>query len=206
MTWWDRRVLPFLVEKACRTGSIREERERRVPMASGRVLEVGVGTGLNLAFYDPARATALVAIDPSPDILAKARLRAGDCRVPLELREASATRLPFDAGEFDSIVMTYTLCSVDEPPRALAELRRVLAPGGRLLFVEHGRSPARMTRLWQRGLTPVWRRFSGNCHLDRDVPRSLREAGFRLDELEERDGDGPSWAGHTFEGVATVAS
>ncbi|MCC6645828.1 MAG: methyltransferase domain-containing protein [Polyangiaceae bacterium] len=204
MSWWDRRVLPFLVEKACRTGSIRRERERRVPQASGRVLEIGVGTGLNLAFYDPSRVTELVAIDPAPALLERARARAGECRAPLQLLPASATALPFDAGSFESVVMTYTLCSVDDPGRALAEMRRVLGPGGRLLFVEHGRSPRTVTRAVQRALTPGWRRISGNCHLDRDVPRSLREAGFRLDELDEHAGDGPSWAGHTFEGVAVV--
>ncbi len=206
MSWWDRRVLPFLVEKACRTGSIRAERERRVPQASGRVLELGVGTGLNLAFYDPARVTDVVGLDPSPEILARARARAADCPVPLQLVEASATRLPFDAGSFDSIVVTYTLCSVDDPARALVEVRRTLAPGGRLLFVEHGLSPRLSTRLVQRGLTPAWRRLSGNCHLDRDVPRLLRDARFHLVELEEREGDGPSWTGHTFEGVATVGA
>lgn len=204
MSLWERRVLPFLIEKACRAGSILDERARRVPRASGRTLEVGVGTGLNLPFYDPARVTELVAVDPAPAILAKARDRALECPVSVSLRQASATALPFDAGSFDSIVMTYTLCSVDDPARALAELRRVLAAGGKLVFVEHGLAKSPWTQAWQRGLTPLWRHASGNCHLDRDVPRQLRDAGFVLDEIVEKAGDGPAWTGYVYEGIASV--
>jgi ubiquinone/menaquinone biosynthesis C-methylase UbiE len=202
MSLWDRRVLPFLIEKACRSGSILEERKRLVPRASGRVLEIGVGTGLNLPFYDGVNVTQVVAIDPSPELLARARERVDACPAPVELLVASACALPLDAASFDAAVMTYTLCSVDEPLRALGEIRRVLRPGGRLIFVEHGLAQRASTRLVQRGLTPVWRRFSGNCHLDRDVKAELREAAFRVVELEEREGEGPSWTGHTYEGVA----
>lgn len=204
MGFWDRRVLPFLIEKACRAGSIKEERQRRVPQASGRTLEVGVGTGLNLPFYDPDRVTELIAIDPSAAVLAKARDRMLECPVAVSLREASVESLPFDAGSFDSIVMTYSLCSVDDPARALAEMRRVLAPGGKLLFVEHGLAKATSTRAWQHALTPLWKHCSGNCHLDRDVPKQLRDAGFSLAELQEKAGDGPSWSGYTYEGIAFV--
>jgi ubiquinone/menaquinone biosynthesis C-methylase UbiE len=200
---WDRRVLPFLIEKACRSGSILEERKRLVPRAEGRVLEVGVGTGLNLPFYDASRATALVALDPSPELLVRARGRVDACPLPVELIEASACAMPLDGGSFDSVVMTYTLCSVDEPLRALGEIRRVLRPGGKLIFVEHGLARRPSTRRWQRALTPVWKRCSGNCHLDRDVAAELQEAGFSTVELHEREGDGPSWTGYTYEGVAT---
>ncbi|HSO39108.1 MAG TPA: class I SAM-dependent methyltransferase [Labilithrix sp.] len=173
-----------------------------MPRASGRTLEIGVGTGLNLGLYDRERVTQLLAIDPSPSILAKARERIAECHVPVELQEASAEALPFDAGSFESVVMTYSLCSVDEPLRALREIRRVLRSDGRLLFVEHGLARARSTRAWQRGLTPLWKRVSGNCHLDRDVPAELREAGLRVEELDESTGDGWSVSGYTYEGIA----
>lgn len=205
MQLWDTHVLPFLVEKACRSTSILAERERRVPLASGRTLEVGVGTGLNLAFYDPSRVTEVVGIDPAPAILTRAEARVASCRVPVELVRASAEELPFDAGSFDSVVMTYSLCSVGDPVRALREIRRVLGPDGKLFFVEHGLARARSTRLLQRSLTPVWKRFSGNCHLDRDVPAELRAAGLHALELQESAGDGPSWSGYTYEGIATRA-
>ncbi|CAN5883322.1 methyltransferase domain-containing protein [soil metagenome] len=201
---WSRYALPFLIEKACRSAGILEERKRCVPRASGRTLEIGVGTGLNLGLYDRERVTQLLAIDPSPSVLAKARERIAECHVPVELQEAAAEALPFDAGSFESVVMTYSLCSVDEPLRALREIRRVLRSDGRLLFVEHGLARARSTRAWQRGLTPLWKRVSGNCHLDRDVPAELREAGFRLEELDESTGDGWSVSGYTYEGIAVL--
>lgn len=205
MSLWDRRVLPFLIEKACRSSSILEERKRRIPQARGRVLEIGVGTGLNLPFYDAAQATQLVAIDPSPELLNKTRERLDTCPIPVDLLAASACALPMERASFDTVVMTYTLCSVDDPIGALAEIRRVLRPDGRLLFIEHGLARSSSTRLWQKALTPVWKRFSGNCHLDRDVTSELREAGFRTEELEEREGEGPSWTGYTYEGVAVPA-
>jgi ubiquinone/menaquinone biosynthesis C-methylase UbiE len=121
----------------------------------------------------------------------------------VELVEASACAMPLDGGSFDSVVMTYTLCSVDEPLRALGEIRRVLRPGGKLIFVEHGLARRPSTRRWQRALTPVWKRCSGNCHLDRDVAAELQEAGFSTLELHEREGEGPSWTGYTYEGIAT---
>ena len=202
MSYWDRKVLPFLIEKACRSATILEERRRLVPRASGRVLEIGVGTGLNLPFYDRDRVTELVAIDPSPELLSRARQRALECPAPLTLRQASATDLPLDAGSFDSAVMTYTLCSVDRPVQALRELRRVLRPGGRLFFVEHGLARDPTTQLLQKTITPLWRRFSGGCHLDREVTSQLGEAGFSLLSLDERESDGLRWTGYTFEGVA----
>ena len=151
---WDRRVLPWLVEKACRSTAIRAARERWVPQAAGEVLEVGVGSGLNLAFYDPARVHAVVGIDPSPELLARAGSRAEGAPVPVTLVLAAAEQLPFAAARFDSAIVTYTLCSVVDPVRALAEVRRVLRPGAPLYFVEHGRSDRARTRAWQARLTP----------------------------------------------------
>ena len=201
MTIWDRRILPVLLDKACRSGPIREERERLVPQAVGRTIEIGVGTGLNLPFYT-REVTEVVGIDPSAAILAKARERVAECQVPVTLIEARAEALPWADGSFDSAVVTYSLCSVDEPVRVLRELRRVLRPGGRMVFVEHGLARAALTRAWQQAATPFWRRMAGNCHLDRDIPGLLREAGFRTIELSEKASGGPSLTGYSYEGVA----
>lgn len=205
MSFWARTVLPYLIEKACRSRSILEERQRRVPMAHGRVLEVGIGTGLNLPFYDATRATELVAIDPSPALIEKTRTRLDTCAIPVELMAASVCQLPLDNASFDSIVMTYTLCSVEDPIRALRELHRVLRPNGELLFVEHGLARDPSTRFWQKSITPVWRHISGNCHLDRDITIALRETGFHTKELEEHEGEGFRITGYTYEGTATPA-
>lgn len=205
MSLWADRVLPHLIEKACRSSAILEERQRWVPRAHGEVLELGVGSGLNLAFYDRARVAKVTGIDPSAPLLARAAPRARAAAVPVELIAGSAEALPFADRAFDSVVVTYTLCSIDDPVRALAEVRRVLRPGGELVFVEHGLARDRGTQRWQRALTPMWRRVGGGCRLDRDVPAILRDAGFAVDELSADYTEGARWLSYTFEGTARPA-
>lgn len=200
---WDAKVLPFLVEKACRSRAILEERRRVVPRAAGHVLEIGVGSGLNLALYDRTKVTDVVAVDPSSPLLARAKARTTDAPVAVELVRGVAEELPFDAARFDDVVLTYTLCSVTDPARALAEMRRVLRPGGRLLFIEHGLALDAGPRRWQTRLTPLWRRVSGNCHLDRDVARELEGAGFDIAEMRAIYTDSPRWLTFTYEGIAS---
>ena len=202
MGLWADRVLPGLIEKACRSGEILEERQRWVPRAHGRVLELGVGTGLNLAFYDPTRVEQVVAIDPSAALLARAQARATAAPVPVELRAANAEALPFAAASFDSVLVTYSLCSVDQLGAALAETRRVVRPGGEVIFVEHGRAPDPGPRRWQRWLTPAWRRIGGGCRLDRDIAAAFLDSGFSLPELETAYGAGRRWLSYTYQGVA----
>jgi ubiquinone/menaquinone biosynthesis C-methylase UbiE len=197
--------LPHLVEKACRSKVILEERKRWVPRAHGDVLELGVGSGLNLAFYDAAKVAKVTGIDPSAPLLMRAASRASTAPVPVELLRGRAEHLPFPDRAFDSAVITYSLCSVDDPARALAELRRVLRPGGDLVLVEHGLAPDAATRRWQRWLTPVWRRIGGGCHLDRDIAAILRDAGYRADDLHAGYADGARWLSYTFEGTVCPA-
>lgn len=202
---WERWALPTLIEKACRSSVILEERRRLVPRAHGRVLELGVGSGLNLPFYDEARVTAFVGVDPSPGLLekARARLRASPLRGLGELVLAPGERLPFEDESFDSAVMTYTLCSVADPLRVLGEIRRVLRPGAPLFFVEHGLASEPRTARLQRLLTPAWRTLSGNCHLDRDIAAALASADFELPELAARFTEGTVKAvSFTYEGKA----
>jgi ubiquinone/menaquinone biosynthesis C-methylase UbiE len=202
MPLWSDRVLPHLIDTACRSRAILEERRRWIPRAHGRVLEIGIGSGLNLVFYDPDRVERIIGIDPSPPLLARAEVRARKTEVPVELVEAAAERLPLPDASFDSAVITYTLCSVADPVHALDEIRRVLRPGGELVFVEHGLAPDPGPRRWQRRLTPVWRRVSGGCHLDRDIPELLERAGYQLDELAAAYVPGARWLSFTFEGSA----
>lgn len=204
MSFWARRVLPYLIEKAGRSHTILEARKRWVPQAYGDVLEIGVGSGLNLAFYDPAHVRKVTAIDLSAPLLDRALPRVRAAKVPVELVNANAEALPFPDAAFDSVVMTYTLCSITDPARALAELRRVLRPGGLLVFVEHGLAHDDSAR-WQRRITPWWKHVAGGCNLDRDTGALLREAGFRSDDLTAGPGDGPRWLGFTYQGSAHVA-
>jgi len=202
---WSDRVLPFLIEKAGRSHAILEARQRWVPRAHGAVLEVGVGSGLNLAFYDPTRVTHVVALDPSAPLLARAAPRAADAHVAVELVRGDAEALPYADASFDSIVMTYTLCSIDDPLRALAEIRRVLRPNGELFFVEHGISHVERTGRWQRRLTPYWKRIAGGCHLDRDTGALLAQAGFTTDDLTAAPVEGARLLSFTYQGSAHVA-
>jgi len=201
MSFWADRVLPRLVEKACRSPVILEERKRWVPRAHGEVLEVGVGSGLNLAFYDAARVGKVTGIDPSAPLLGRAAARASEAPVPVELIRGRAEALPFPDRAFDSAVVTYSLCSVDDPARALAEVRRVLRPGGELVFVEHGLARDAGTRRWQRWLTPIWRRVGGGCRLDRDMAAILRDAGYHAADLSADYTEGARWLSYTFQGV-----
>jgi ubiquinone/menaquinone biosynthesis C-methylase UbiE len=205
MSWWAQHVLPGLVERAAQSPTILDERRRWVPRARGHVLELGIGSGLNLQFYDPARVVAVTGIDPSAPLLRRAAPRAAAAAVPVTLVEAMAERLPFDPGSFDSAIVTYSLCSMDDPVAALAEVRRVLRPGGELVFVEHGVAPDAATRWMQHRLTPVWRRFAGGCRLDRDVPGVLRDAGFAIDELTAGYHGAVRVISYTYQGAAHPA-
>jgi len=199
---WDRHVYPHLLERVCSTAAITAERARWLAHVRGDVLEIGVGSGLNLPALDPARVTRFVGLDPSPALLARAATRT--TRVPLELVTGTAEQLPFAAARFDTVLVTYTLCSVAAPARALAEARRVVRPGGALVFVEHGAALDPRRLRWQRRITPLWRVVSGNCHLDRDLPRLIEAAGFAITELDARDTDA-SPLSYAYSGIAVPA-
>ena len=177
-SWYDRHILPTLLDLACGLPVITRVREQVVPKATGRVLEIGIGTGLNLGHYDPHRVQALVGVDPAAQMHPRAQRRLRGLALPVELRALQAERLPLDDGSFDTVVCTYTLCSVQDPAAALAEMRRVLRPGGRLLIAEHGLAPDASVARWQARIEPAWSRIAGGCHLTRDVPALLRRAGF----------------------------
>ncbi|HVS15567.1 MAG TPA: class I SAM-dependent methyltransferase [Thermoanaerobaculia bacterium] len=189
-------VLPRLIDFACGMRVIERQREKVVPRARGRVLEIGFGTGLNLPFYRRSRASAVVGLEPAPEMRARgerriAALRRRGLELPVELLAASAEEIPADDASFDTVLVTYTLCTIPHPERALTEMRRVLHPQGRLVFCEHGAAPDPRVRRWQDRVDPIWRRLAGGCHLNRDVPALLAGAGFRVEEMET--GYLPGW-------------
>ncbi len=183
MSIYARRILPRLIDFGMRRKAFLRLREHLVAAARGQVLEIGVGSGLNLPCYH-RDLEGLCGIDPSPELLAMARRQAAWVHFPVSLAEGRAEQLPLDDHSVDSVVMTWTLCSVAEPEQALAEIRRVLRPGGSLLFIEHGRAPEAGVQRWQDRLTPFWRKLAGGCHLNRPVDRLIEAAGLRLTELE----------------------
>lgn len=179
----ERHVLPHLISGGARRRRLVPIRERLLAAARGRVLEIGIGSGLNLPFY-PRDVEAVIGLDPSPSLLARARREATWARSPVELRRSAAEALPLDDQSVDTVVATWTLCSTPDVAAALAEIRRVLKPGGRLLFAEHGRAPEPRVAAWQDRLTPLWRRLAGGCHLNRPIDALIGAAGLRIDRLE----------------------
>lgn len=178
MNWYDRHVLPYLMDFACGLPMVQAQRRLLVPQAQGRVLEVGMGTGRNLPFYDRQRVSLVVGVDPAMQMHRLAQRRSRQAGIAVELMGLSAEHLPATDASFDTVVCTYTLCSIPDPLKALREMRRVLVPGGRLLFCEHGRAPDETVRRWQDRLQPLWGPLAGGCHLGRDVPALLEAAGF----------------------------
>ena len=174
---------PWLIDLAMRNARLAAYRGRVVPAASGRVLEVGIGSGLNLPFYGTS-VSEIVGIEPSPKLLKMTRRVAGRTSTPIRLIEGTAEAIPIDDQAIDTAVTTWTMCSILSIELALQEMRRVLKPGGRLLFVEHGRAPEPDVRWWQDHLTPVWKRFSGGCHLNRPIPELIQHAGYRIGQLD----------------------
>ena len=189
-------ILPRITDLVCGVGTHRRQREKIVPQARGRVLEIGLGSGLNLAHYDANAVDLVWGVDPSAGMsrLAESRIR----EAPFEVRvlQHTADDIPLDDDSAESAVITYTLCSIPDPERALREIARVLKPGATLLFCEHGAAPDASVRRWQNRLTPYWKQFAGGCHLDRDIPAILRQGGFTVQGVETMYL--PGWRPGTF--------
>jgi ubiquinone/menaquinone biosynthesis C-methylase UbiE len=194
MGLYERWIVPRLLDLAMRNRLLDRYRQRTIETAQGLVLEVGVGSGVNLPLYGRS-VTRFVGLDPSPELLRLASRRTADVVIPVSLLRASAEHLPLADAVFDTVVVTWTLCSIPNPIAALTEMRRVLRPGGRLLFVEHGLSPEIRIARWQHRLTPCWKRIGGGCHLDRKMDDLIRAAGFQIDAIETGYMQGPKpWA------------
>ncbi|MEO0713867.1 MAG: class I SAM-dependent methyltransferase [Pseudomonadota bacterium] len=179
MGLWDKYVVPPLISCACSSKPIMRQREKIVPKATGHVLELGCGSGTNFSYYDPSTVEHLTALEPSPEMLARARKAERDLRgIGVDFVEAGAEATPLDDNSVDTAIITFVLCTIPDWRGALQEVRRVLKPGGRILFSEHGLAPDEGVAKWQRRVEPVWKRLAGGCHLTRDTAAMLREEGF----------------------------
>lgn len=204
-SWYERHILPYLIDLACGIGPVQQQRDKVVPLAAGRVLEIGIGTGLNLRHYDAARVGKIVGLDPGVEMHRLARKRLQGTGLDVELVGLSAERIPFDDASFDCVLVTYSLCTIPDPVAALKEMRRVLKPGGRLIFCEHGQAPDAGVRRWQDRLTPVWSKFAGGCHLNRNIPELLQTAGFKSLDLQTGYLPGPRPLTFNYWGTAVAA-
>jgi SAM-dependent methyltransferase len=195
-------VLPWLIDSACSQPPLTELRKQFVPQARGRVLEIGIGSGLNLRLYNDIE--SLTGLEPNDALTERARRRAENVPFKVDVLPAPAESIPADDRSFDSVVCTWTLCSVTDPVRALSEMRRVLKPDGKLYFIEHGLAPDEQIRVWQRRLNPIWGVIGGGCQLDRDIPMLLQRAGLAMLQLDKGFVPGPKFAAFMYRGIATA--
>ncbi|HKY22968.1 MAG TPA: class I SAM-dependent methyltransferase [Vicinamibacterales bacterium] len=200
MSFYRERILPYLIQMSMSQAHFEPYRRRVTGAARGRVLEIGVGSGLNLSLYPSG--TYVVGLDPSPKLLSMARSVAGDRLPSIELIEGSAESIPLPDHSLDTVVTTWTMCSIPDLPTALAEVRRVLKADGRLLFAEHGLSREANVAQWQNRLTPVWKRIGGGCHLNRPIDQLIRESGFDVEQIQTGHMKGLKPMTFMFEGVA----
>ena len=204
-SWYERHILPYLLDFACGIKPVRRQRRKVVPLAHGRVLEIGIGTGLNLEHYDKARVEKIIGLDPGLEMHRLAVKRQKKAGIDVELVGLSAEAIPYPDGAFDTVLVTYSLCTIPDPVAALKEMRRVLKPGGQLIFCEHGRAPDASVRAWQDRLTPAWSKIAGGCHLNRDIPKLLTDAGFVSRDMQTLYLPGPRPLTFNYWGTATAA-
>lgn len=200
---YDKWILPRLTDLAMRNKEATRYRSQLVPLACGTVLEVGAGSGLNLPFYSSG-VNRLFALEPSEELLRMARKKAEAVSFPVEFLRDSSEEIPVDDRSFDTIVTTWTLCTIPDPIKALSEMRRVLKPGGMLLFAEHGLAPEAGVRAWQERLNPLWRKFTGGCNLNRKLDDLIRLAGFTIAHLETAYAKGLRPMSYIYSGRARV--
>jgi ubiquinone/menaquinone biosynthesis C-methylase UbiE len=202
MGLYRRYVLPKLINSACAMPQMMALRKRYVPLAKGRVLEIGIGSGLNLEFYSDAT-ESVTGLDPATELTEMAHQRAVKLGAVVELLTVSGETIPAPNESFDSIVCTWTLCSIPNVYRALDEMRRVLKQDGQLIFIEHGGSPDPGVARVQRGLEPMWKRIGGGCHLTRRPDQLLDASGFSIESMAQGYEPGPRFATYMYHGVAT---
>ena len=184
MGFYAEYLMPRVTHFLCSAKQVRRQREKVVPLAEGRVLEVGIGSGLNLPFYTAGKVQHLWGLDPSKESWALAQQTVAQAEFDVEFIGAAAEEIPLDDGSADTVLVTYTLCSIAKIVPALGEMRRVLKRGGRLIFCEHGAAPDAGVRRWQNRLNPIWKRVSGGCNLNLAIPAELEHAGFKIRKME----------------------
>jgi len=206
MGFYENHIVPRIINFACGTEMIRKQREKVVPLAEGTVLEIGIGPGFNLPLYDAGKVRRVIGLDPSETAWKFARERVAAAPFEVEFIGLPGERIPLDDASVDTVLVTFSLCTIPDPAAALAGMKRVLKPQGKLVFCEHGRAPDAHVCTWQDRINPVWRHVFGGCHLNRDMPALIGGAGFQITRMESGYlPEGPRFAGFTYWGEAAKA-
>jgi ubiquinone/menaquinone biosynthesis C-methylase UbiE len=204
MGFYNRHILPRLLNAAMSAKPITYQRRKVVPRAEGRVLEIGFGAGHNLPFYDATKVSGIWALEPATEMRDRVAERVAASPIALEFLDLSGEYIPLDNEAADTVLVTYTLCTIRDVRKALGEMRRVLKNDGRMIFCEHGEAPDEGVKRWQQRLTPLWKAIGGGCHLGRPIPGMIRDAGFRVDDMQTMYLPGtPHFAGFNYWGTAT---
>lgn len=203
MSFYEDRILPHIIDKACSMGQVMKLRSQVVPEARGTVLEVGMGSAINLDFYDPSIVERIYGLEPSAGMRRKAQANLQRSGIPVEWLDLPGEKIPLEDNSVDTVLLTFTLCTIPDWHAALLQMKRVLRTGGSLLFLEHGESPDEATRKWQHRITPGWRKLAGGCHLNRQIADLIKEAGFEIQTLENLYiPKSPKIAGYVYKGRA----
>lgn len=204
MGMYERYCLPHLINCVCGLKDIRNQREKVVPLAKGRVLEIGMGSGLNVPHYKAENIELVWGLEPSEGMRRKAQ--ANLKRAPFEVRwlDLPSEEIPLEDNSVDTVVLTYTLCTIPDWQLALQQMRRVLKPGGSLVFCEHGEAPDESVRKWQQRINPLWKKIAGGCHLNRPIPQYLQQGGFKINKIESAYIPGPRFLSFEHCGVASL--
>jgi ubiquinone/menaquinone biosynthesis C-methylase UbiE len=202
MGFYDRHILPCILDCACATKPIRKQREKIIPLAKGDVVEIGIGSGHNLPFYDQSQVNKLIGIDPDEYVWKKSAKKRAVFHKPIERLGLSGEDIPLPDDSADTVVVTYSLCTIPDPVKALGEMKRILKPGGDLLFTEHGQSPDAKVKKWQDRIDPIWGKISGGCRSGRPIPDYFKQADLNLTQLEEMYIPGPKVLSYNYWGIA----
>ncbi len=205
MSFYEQFFLAPFLNFACATKPIMYQRRKVVPLCTGRVLEVGMGSALNLPFYDPAKVEFIWGLEPSAAMREKARRNLARAPVEIKLIDLPGEEIPLEDNSVDTVLLTYTLCTIPDWHKALRQMRRVLKPGGQLIFTEHGRAPDPRVRQWQERINPLWKKLAGGCNLNRPIPELIEESGFTVEKLDRMYlPSTPRLLGYNYWGVARI--
>ena len=202
MSLYEKYFLPKLLDCCCGMEGFQKKRAQVIPHASGRVLEIGIGSGLNFDFYDFNKVTEVVGVDPAVSSIAIAKSRASQYNSKISFIETTAESINLESSTFDSVVIGYSLCTIPDPMKALAEAHRLLKPGGSLFFMEHGLAPEPSVQKWQHRISPIWKKIAGGCNLNRNIEEIILAGGFKFRDLNKKYIKGPKIASFIYYGEA----